>query len=73
MNKNVEKILNAAASHIVDLKVCISYNGDEAAKNLWRGNIRGLLEAAKLLTGNTYDWDEKGIYENGSNEPIVKC
>lgn len=71
--KNVSKILEAAARHINDLKVCIQYNGDESAKNLWRGNIRGLLEAAALISGNFYTWDANGIYENGSNEPIVKC
>ena len=73
MSKKVQEILENAASHINDLKVCIEWGGDESAKSVWRGNIRGLLEAATILTGNYYHWDENGIYENGSNEPIVKC
>lgn len=68
-----DKILRGAASRIRDLKACIEMGGDQTTQNIWRGTINGMLEAAKIVTGNRYTWDEEGIYENGSNEPVVKA
>ena len=68
--KKVKKILEAAAECIYNLKFL---NGDESIKNIWRGKIQGLLEAAEIISGNSYDWDTDGIYENSSNEPIIEC
>lgn len=73
MRKNVEAILRGAAQRIQNLKTCIELGGDQTAQNMWRGTVNGMLEAAKILTGNSYDWDSDGIYENGSNEPVVKA
>ncbi len=73
MKKKVDAILRGAARKIQSLNVCIKLGGDQAAQNMWRGAINGMLEAAKILTGNHYDWDSERIYENGSNEPVVKA
>ena len=73
MNKQAEEILKKAAFYIGVLKSAINFRADEAEKNMWRGTIRGLLEAATILTGSIYDWDGNGIYENHGNEPIVNA
>lgn len=73
MDKKTEAILRGAADKIQNLKVCIRLGGDEAAQNRWRGTINGMLEAARILTGNCYDWNADGIYENGGNEPVFKA
>ena len=73
METKAKKIIIKAANTINSLKVCIKYGGDEAARNMWRGAINGLLEAAHIITGQMYTWDGDGIYENGGNEPIIKA
>lgn len=73
MKKKVEVILRDAAERIQNLKTCIELDGDQTAQNMWRGMVNGLLEAARILTGDHYDWDSTGIYVNGSNEPIVRA
>ena len=68
--KKVRKILGTAAECIYNLKFL---NADESTKNIWRGQIKGLLEAAEIISGNYYTWDADGMYENNSNEPIIEC
>ena len=72
-NKMVLDVLKKAAFYIGVLKSTINFNGPEEQKNMWRGTINGLLEAAAIMTGDVYDWDGDGIYKNHSNAPIVEA
>lgn len=69
----MKKILNSAASDIRTLKIAISSGCGESLISEYRGYIKGKLQAVSILTGNEYTWDSDGIYENHSNEPIIKA
>ena len=73
MDPKVKEILEKAAEGIRMAKVALRYNMDEPTMNKHRGTVEGLLMAATILTGSTYDWDEDGIYENHGNEPVVRA
>ena len=73
METKAKKIIIKAANRIADLKACIAMGGEVSTQNMWRGTVNGLLEAAGIITGCTYTWDSDGVYENGSNEPIVRA
>lgn len=72
METKVKKIIIKAANRINTLKTCIAMGGEESAQSMWRGVIEGLLEAASVISGRVYTWDNNGIYENHGNEPIYK-
>lgn len=73
METKAKKIIIKAANRISTLKACITMGGEVSAQNMWRGVIEGLLEAASIITGQVYTWDNNGIYENHGNEPIIKA
>ncbi len=72
-NKQKMAVLERAAYYIGVLKSAIKFNAPEEEKNVWRGMVKGLLEAAAIMTGSTFEWDGDGIYENHGNEPVVRA
>lgn len=73
MENKARRIVVMAANRINSLKACGLRGGSESEKSYWRGSIGGLLEAASIITGQVYTWDNDGIYENHGNEPIIKA
>lgn len=72
MDAVISKIMDEVREEVSTILTGLKFGSDVALLNTHRGKIKGLLEAAKIITGDEWDWESDGIYRNHGNEPYIK-